>query len=69
MAVNQDDEAARAEIQRVLLSKTFETSETHRRLLTYLSEKSLAGQADHLKEYTIGLEAFGKSPHYDPQED
>lgn len=47
----------------------FETSETHRRLLTYLSEKSLAGEADHLKEYTIGLEAFGKPPHYDPQED
>ena len=67
MAVIQDAEVVRAEIQRVLLSKTFETSETHRRLLAYLSEKSLAGEADHLKEYTIGLEAFRKPPHYDPQ--
>lgn len=69
MPVNQDDEAVRAEIQRILVSKTFETSETHRRLLTYLSEKSLAGEPGHLKEYTIGLEVFGKPPHYDPQED
>src|SRR6202041_1276054 len=49
--------------------KTFETSEVHRKLLQYLAEKSLNGEADRLKEYTIGLEAFGKPPTYDPKHD
>jgi hypothetical protein len=50
-------------------SKTFETSEVHRRLLQYLAEKSISGEDDRLKEYTIGLEAFGKPPTYDPKHD
>jgi hypothetical protein len=60
---------ARHEIKHLLESKTFESSETHRRLLDYLANKSLSGDTDHLKEYTIGIEAFGKPPSYDPQED
>src|SRR5205085_11124076 len=50
-------------------SKTFEGSDVHRRLLHYLAEKSLAGEADRLKEYTIGIEAFGKPETYDPKQD
>lgn len=61
--------AARAQVERLLVSKTFEGSEVHRRLLEYLAEKSLAGESDRLKEYTVGLEAFGKSPDYDPKHD
>jgi len=61
--------AARAQVERLLASKTFEGSEVHRRLLEYLAEKSLAGEADRLKEYTVGLEAFGKPPSYDPKHD
>jgi hypothetical protein len=61
--------AARAQIDRLLASRTFESSEVHRRLLQYLAEKSLAGEADRLKEYTIGLEAFGKPDSYDPKQD
>jgi len=60
---------ARQEIRHLLESKTFESSETHRRLLEYLANKSLSGATDHLKEYTIGVEAFGKPASYDPQED
>ncbi len=62
-------EAARAQIDRLVHSKTFETSEVHRRLLHYLSEKAINGEAARLKEYTIGLEAFGKPPSYDPRQD
>jgi hypothetical protein len=62
-------DAARAQLDRILQSKTFETSEVHRRLLHYLAEKSLANDADRLKEYTVGLEAFGKPPTYDPKHD
>jgi hypothetical protein len=61
--------AARAQVERLLASKTFESSEVHRRLLEYLAEKSMAGEADRLKEYTVGLEAFGKPPTYDPKHD
>ena len=59
----------RAQVERLIQSKTFETSEVHRRLLQYLAEKSIAGEADRLKEYTIGLEAFGKPATYDPKQD
>lgn len=64
-----DPLAARAQIDRLIGSRTFETSDVHRRLLLYLAEKSLAGEADRLKEYTIGLEAFGKPETYDPKQD
>ena len=50
-------------------SKTFETSEVHRRLLHYLAEKTFSGEADRLKEYVIGLEAFSKPSTYDPKRD
>jgi hypothetical protein len=56
-------------IDRLIQSKTFQTSEAHRRLLQYLAERTLAGDADRLKEYTVGLEAFGKPPSYDPKHD
>jgi hypothetical protein len=62
-------EDIRAQVGRLIQSKTFATSEVHRRLLQYLAEKSISGEADRLKEYTIGLEAFGKPPTYDPKHD
>src|ERR1044071_10002506 len=62
-------EEIRAQVERMVRSKVFETSEVHRRLLLYLADKTIAGEADRLKEYTIGLEAFGKPPTYDPRQD
>jgi hypothetical protein len=59
----------RAQVERLIRSKVFETSEVHRRLLLYLADKTLKGEADRLKEYTIGLEAFGKPDSYDPRHD
>lgn len=67
MAVEQEE--IHAQVDRLIQSKTFETSEVHRKLLQYLAEKSINGEADRLKEYTIGLEAFGKPPTYDPKND
>ena len=62
-------EAIRRQIELLVGSKTFEASQVHRRLLDYLAQKTLAGEADRLKEYTIGLEAFGKPPSSDPKQD
>jgi hypothetical protein len=63
------EERARAEIDRLLHSDLFRASDAQRRLLSYLAEKSLSGQADELKEYTVGTEGMGKPPDYDPQRD
>ena len=62
-------EASSAQIQRIIQSKTFRTSEVHRNLLTYLAEKSLAGESDSLKEYTVGLDVFAKPASYDPRQE
>ena len=62
-------EEIRAQVERLIRSRTFETSEVHRRLLLYLADKAISGEADRLKEYTIGLEAFGKPGTYDPRQD
>lgn len=38
-------------------------------MLRFLSDKTLAGEADQLKEYSVGIDAFGKPPDYDPRHD
>ena len=61
--------ATHAQIQRILQSKAFRTSEIHRTLLSYLAEKSVSGTADGLKEYTVGLDVFAKPDSYDPRQE
>src|ERR1700704_1187697 len=62
-------DANQVQIQRLVQSKAFKTSEVHRNLLNYLAEKSLAGTAQNLKEYTVGLDVFGKPATYDPRQE
>src|ERR1700704_1029240 len=62
-------DANQVQIQRLVQSKAFKTSEVHRNLLNYLAEKSLAGTAQNLKEYTVGLDVFGKPASYDPRQE
>jgi hypothetical protein len=63
------EDEARLQIQRVLDSELFRSSGVQRRLFKYLAEKSLAGEADQLKEYAVGMDALGKPESYDPQQD
>src|SRR5580704_2487893 len=62
-------EANQIQVQRIIQSKAFRTSEVHRNLLNYLAEKSLSGSADGLKEYTVGLDVFAKPASYDPRQE
>jgi hypothetical protein len=62
-------EANQTQVQRIVRSKAFRTSEVHRNLLHYLAEKSLSGTADSLKEYTVGLDVFAKPASYDPRQE
>jgi hypothetical protein len=59
----------RAQVERILQSRVFRTSEVLRHLFGYLTEKSLDGTADTLKEYTIGLDALGKPASFDPRQE
>jgi len=58
-----------AQVERILQSKIFRTSEVLRNLLAYLAEKAISGTADSLKEYTIGLDALGKPASFDPRQE
>jgi hypothetical protein len=69
MAMVLELEATHAQIQRILQSKAFRTSEIHRTLLSYLADKSVSGTADGLKEYTVGLDVFAKPDSYDPRQE
>jgi hypothetical protein len=62
-------ESLQTQIQRIVQSKTFRTSEVQRNLLSYLADKSIAGTADNLKEYVVGLDVFGKPASYDPRQE
>jgi len=62
-------EAIAAEVERVLESDTFRNSDALRRLLKFLAEKMMSGEADQLKEYSVGIDALGKPPTYDPRHD
>lgn len=61
--------AIREELNRVLLSPEFRSSKRSQEFLRYVVEHTLNGQADTLKERTIGVEVFGRSVSYDPSED
>jgi len=62
-----DQSAIRSELDRVLHSRSFEGSDTHRRLLQYLAERAIAGDTESLKEYTVAVEALGRPATYDPR--
>jgi hypothetical protein len=58
-------EQERSELHAVLESPLFVRSPTLAHLLSYLCEKMLAGEGDHIKEYSIALDVFGRSDTFD----
>ena len=58
-----------AQVERILQSEALHSSQALKRLLRYLADKALSGEADQLKEYTIGLDVFDKPADYDPRKD
>jgi hypothetical protein len=48
----------------VLNSQTFARSDQLKRFLRFICEKEIAGKADEISEYSIGIEALGKSKSY-----
>jgi hypothetical protein len=67
-----EDQAARtlqAAVDRVLSSSCFQRSRRLYELLGYLTEQTLKGDADALKESVIGHRLFGRPPDYSAAED
>lgn len=64
-----DQEAQRAELQTVLQSKSFTRAPRLAHLLSYLCERLFAGDACRIKEYSIGLEVFGRGSSFDQDAD
>jgi hypothetical protein len=65
----EEEQAAYDQVRIVLQSATFRNAPALRRLLNFLTEKYLAGEADQLKEYSIGVDALGKPESFDPKRD
>ncbi len=62
-------EDVRAELQRILASRTFHAAQGQKRFLAYTVEELIAGRAHLLKEYVIATEALGREPSFDPRLD
>jgi hypothetical protein len=64
-----DQQAVREQLERLLRDPLFAHSKRYPALLRYVVEKSLCGEDADLKERTIGVEAFGRTPNYDTNAD
>ena len=62
-------ETVRAELERILASKGFQSAGRLSRLLRHVTEKTLAGESEQLKEYAVGVEVFDRDASYDPRVD
>jgi hypothetical protein len=56
----------RSELDRVLASQSFAKSPNLSRLLKYLCEKCLEGATEDLNEYSIAVDALGRTADFDP---
>ena len=64
-----DQRLERAEVEHLLSSGMFQRAPLLARLLTYICEKTLSGQADEVKEYNIAVEALGRPADFDQRRD
>ncbi len=57
------------QVRKILQSGSFRNASMLQQLLQYLAEKTFTHGAEPIKEYTIGVEALGRSPDFDPKAD
>lgn len=69
MPVPLSPDLVRATLERILADPGFANAERLRRLLRFLVEETLAGRADDIKEYVLGMEVFDRGDGYDPRLD
>jgi TolB-like protein len=59
----------RTELETILSSRFFSTAVGQSRFLRFVIEETIQGRASLLKEYSIGVEAFGRGESFDPRQD
>lgn len=59
----------RDQLARILASPAFQNSKRYAAVLRYIVEQTLEGEGDRLKERTIGIEVFNRTPDYDTATD
>jgi hypothetical protein len=62
-------EMVRAQLELLVRDESFRSSRRSVAFLRYVVEQTLAGQADQIKERSIGVEVFGRDPSYDTSGD
>jgi TolB-like protein len=67
--VEPSADAIRTQLERILASPQFAGSARISRFLRFIVERSLAGEAERLKEYVVGVEVFDRGSDYDPRAD
>jgi hypothetical protein len=60
-----DPVSVRQQLDRILASPLFRNSKRYPSLLRYVVEQALDGHASDIKERTLGIEVFGRTPDYD----
>lgn len=55
------------QVERIARSEELRGCEVLRRLLRFLANKSISGEADELKEYIVAIDGLGKPASYDPR--
>src|SRR5579871_5178162 len=68
-AENISLELQRAELETVLRSELFSRAPTLAHLLSYLCEKTFAGESGQIKEYSIAVDVFGRRDSFDQDVD
>jgi len=69
LAVAADFREERAELHALIATGMFDRAPHLLNFLNYVCERSFQGQADQIKEYTIGVDALRRSPDFDPKKD
>ena len=65
----QSAAAVLAALDRILSSDVFRGAPQLSAFLSFIVERALDGRSSELKGYTVAVEAFGRSPDFDPQTD
>src|SRR6202522_1639348 len=61
--------AIRDQLERLLADPYFSHSKRFPRFLRFVTEQTLAGEADNINERWLGIEIFGRKPEYDTAAD
>src|SRR5690348_17137896 len=69
---SQTEDSAKAvldQLDRILNSSTFREAGRLKRFVKFIVSEAVAGRADELKEYVVGVQVFDKEASFDPRTD